>query len=169
LQHNTVFSINNPYFPIIHRLCTDFISTGTIQIFLVSKVLSRRGSRRVVSIDRPCLPAQSPKFFRCMKGPWRFKLQKTVLCTLSINCPNVPYLWLYSTALALSFAPLFPVLCSSISCPLSHVFHFCENASYFQIYMHTLDGKLRAGTVLVPCLTSLYFVYHPMSLSQSRT
>ncbi len=32
-----------------------------------------------------------------------------VLCILSINCPSVPYLWLYS---------IVHVLCSSVSCPL---------------------------------------------------
>jgi hypothetical protein len=40
----------------------------------------------------------------------------------SLLCDHIPLL--------LSFATLFPVLCSSISCPRSLVFHTCENSSF---------------------------------------
>jgi hypothetical protein len=53
-----------------------------------------------------------------------------VLCTLPINCPSVPFCGYIPPFLSL--APLFPVLCSSLSCPLCPylIFHTCDNASF---------------------------------------
>jgi hypothetical protein len=65
------------------------------------------------------------------------------LCNLSVNCPSVPFLWLYSTV---SFQ------CSSVSCPLflrlqsSHPLSLSimpvSMRVFLEIYVHTLDCKL---------------------------
>jgi hypothetical protein len=69
----------------------------------------------------PCIPSSIPVSRLCSLSP--------VLCSLPINCSSVHFLWL-SIPLFLSYAPLFSILCSSISCPLSIVFHTCEKASF---------------------------------------
>ncbi len=87
----------------------------------------------------PCLPSSVPSLTAL------FILSRPLYPVYQLSqCP----LYCGSIPVVLSFAPLFPVLCFFFSCPLPLAFHICENASFFLIYIHTLDGKLRAGTVL---------------------
>ncbi len=86
----------------------------------------------------PCLKTLSPILCTLSHGSVPcFRTSAPCLSTVPVS----PFLWLYSTV---------PVLCSSISCPfplsfiLARMWVFLKN---IQLYMHTLDGWLWAGTV----------------------
>ncbi len=101
----------------------------------------------------PCLPSYVPcltSLFLIVSRPLspvsRLCSLSPVLCTQShLICPLAPILlslspnpyqlsqwplFCGSILLFLSFVPLFPIFCSSVSFPLSIVFHTCENASF---------------------------------------
>ncbi len=116
-------------------------------LFLVSRPPSPHGSAPcLLSSAEPCVTWS----VTCLPSSFLRPLTP-------INCPSVPFLWLYSTVPVLCssfYRPLFLQLLSSASC---HSYY--ENASFsLKIHMHTnvvdaFDGWLRAGTVLV-CLAS---------------
>ncbi len=86
------------------------------------------------NINVPCL--MSMFLVSCPPSPvsWLYSLSP---CLFVVLCPLYPVyplsqcpLFCSSIPLSVSFAPLFPVFCSSISCPLSLVFHTCENSRF---------------------------------------
>ncbi len=92
-----------------------------------------------------CLRSLSPNFCPCFTAC----SLSPVLCTLSITCPSVPFLWLYFPVPVLCSSvsrPLFLHLLSSVPCPS----YLRESELFFKIYMHLLDGWLRATFPLSP-------------------
>jgi hypothetical protein len=114
-----------------------------------------------VPFSRPCLTSFVPFLYYfsqsrssvlclCSLSPVFSPLSHSSVPCLptSVPCrstvPVSPFLWLYSMPLGLSFAPLFPVLCSSISCPLSTCLSYLQECKFLFI-LHTVHPTTFRG------------------------
>jgi hypothetical protein len=78
-------------------------------------------------VSRDLFPVSLPSSFLCPLTTYQ-------LSQCPLFCGSIP--------LFLSFALLFPVLCSSVSCPLSLAFHTCENGSFLKnIHAYTCSCR----------------------------